>query len=349
MRVMRIALVVSGGVDRSGRERVTPALLWLIERLARRHEVVVFALRYHEQPGSYPLLGATVHDLGRPRGLPRQYSALAGALRRDGPFEVIHAYQALPAGLVSTMAGRRLGVPSLVTLDSGEFIALPAIGYGLQLRARHRLALALISRLATELTVCSKYQERLARTRGAAPALVPMGVDVERFTPVARVDGPPWQLLHVASLNRVKDQATLIDALRRLVSVGLAVHLDIVGEDTLDGAIANRTAQRHLAEHVTFHGFQPTDALIGLYQRAHLFVLSSRHEAANVAVLEAAACGLATVGTCVGYLADWSPDRAVTVAPGDPLALADAIASLLADPSKRHRLASAAREWTLAS
>jgi glycosyltransferase involved in cell wall biosynthesis len=36
------------------------------------------------------------------------------------------------------------------------------------------------------------------------------------------------------------------------------------------------------------------------------------------------------------------------VAPGDPLALADGIASLLADPSKRRRLARAAREWTLA-
>jgi len=136
--------------------------------------------------------------------------------------------------------------------------------------------------------------------------------------------------------------------LRQLVSAGLAVHLDIAGEDTLDGAIADRITRRHLAAYVTFHGFQSTDALIGLYQRAHLFVLSSRHEAANVAVLEAAACGLVTVGTHVGYLADWSPDRAVTVAPGDPLALADGIASLLADPPKRRRLATAAREWTLA-
>jgi glycosyltransferase involved in cell wall biosynthesis len=348
MRVMRIALVVPGGVDRSGRERVTPALLWLIERLARRHEVVVYALRYHEQPCTYPLLGATVRDLGRPQGLLRQYSALAGALRRGGPFDVIHGYQALPAGLVSAMAGRRLGIPSLVTLDSGEFVALPEIGYGLQLRTRHRLALALVGRLATELTVCSRYQERLARAHGAAPTLVPMGVDVERFRPVVRVDGPPWRLLHVASLNPVKDQMTLVDALRRLVVLGLAVHLDIVGEDTLDGAIADRAARWDLAARVTFHGFQSSDALIGLYQRAHLFVLSSRHEAANVAVLEAAACGLATVGTHVGYLADWSPGRAIAVAPGDPLALADGIASLLADPSKRHRLASAAREWTLA-
>jgi glycosyltransferase involved in cell wall biosynthesis len=347
MRVMRIALVVSGGVDRSGRERVTPALLWLIERLARRHEVVVYALRYHERPCTYPLLGATVHDLGRPQGVLRQYSALAGALRRGGPFDVVHGYQALPAGLVSAMAGRRLGIPSLVTLDSGEFVALPDIGYGLQLRLRHRLALALTVRLATGLTVCTGYQLRLAQAFGATPALVPMGVDVERFRPVARIDGPPWRLLHVASLNPVKDQVTLVGALRQLVALGLAVHLDIVGEDTLGGAIADRAARWDLSTRVTFHGFQPSDALIGLYQRAHLFVLSSRHEAANVAVLEAAACGLATAGTHVGYLADWSPDRAVTVAPGDPLALAGGIAGLLSDPSKRHRLAAAAREWTL--
>src|SRR5256885_7339984 len=63
--VVRIGLVVTGGVDASARERVVPALLWLIERLARRHDVHVFALHYHRTPRSYPLLGAMVHDLGR--------------------------------------------------------------------------------------------------------------------------------------------------------------------------------------------------------------------------------------------------------------------------------------------
>ena len=89
---MRVALVLTGGVDRSGRERVIPALLSFVERLARRHELIVYALRYHEQPCTYPLLGATVHDLGRPQGLGRQYGALVRSLRRDGPFDVIHAY-----------------------------------------------------------------------------------------------------------------------------------------------------------------------------------------------------------------------------------------------------------------
>ena len=47
----------------------------------------------------YPLLGATIRDLGSPRGLRRQYDALVDALRRDGPFAVVHGYQALPSGL----------------------------------------------------------------------------------------------------------------------------------------------------------------------------------------------------------------------------------------------------------
>jgi glycosyltransferase involved in cell wall biosynthesis len=65
-------------------------------------------------------------------------------------------------------------------------------------------------------------------------------------------------------------------------------------------------------------------------------------------VLEAAACGVATVGSAVGYLADWASDRAVTVAPASPAALAEAILELVRDPERRARIAQAARSWTLA-
>ena len=67
---MRIGLVVSGGLDRSGREHVVPSLLWLVERLARRHDMHVFVLHYYPEPCSYPLLGATVQDIGRVEGPP---------------------------------------------------------------------------------------------------------------------------------------------------------------------------------------------------------------------------------------------------------------------------------------
>jgi glycosyltransferase involved in cell wall biosynthesis len=124
--------------------------------------------------------------------------------------------------------------------------------------------------------------------------------------------------------------------------------MDLVGEDTLGGAIASTARRLETTARVTFHGFLPTNALTPLYQRAHLFVLSSRHEAANVSVLEASAAGLPVVGSAVGYVADWSMDRAVAVEPGNPAALADAIQRTLADPQLRRNLAAAARAWTLA-
>src|SRR5258707_8234658 len=109
---MRIGLVVTGGVDRSGRDRVTPILLWLIERLARRHDVHVFVLHYYPHPCSYPLLGATVHDIGRVEGLrglrrTRQRRRLSAAIDVNGRFDVLHAYQGIPA-IVSAPVARRL-------------------------------------------------------------------------------------------------------------------------------------------------------------------------------------------------------------------------------------------------
>jgi glycosyltransferase involved in cell wall biosynthesis len=67
-------------------------------------------------------------------------------------------------------------------------------------------------------------------------------------------------------------------------------------------------------------------------------VLTSLHEAAGVVLLEAACTGLPIAGSAVGYLADWSPDRAAGVPPGDPVLLAAAIEALLRDPKRRHEM-----------
>ncbi len=351
---MRIALVVPGGVDRSGTARVIPALLSLIERLAQKHEVHVVALRQEAAPGRWPLLGATVHNLGLPeRGLPgtavlRFAPRLARLLSRFGPFDVVHAFWANQPALLSAAAARWHGLPLAVHLAGGELAAFPEIGYGGWLHARERWKTRLALRRAHAVTAGSRFLQSLAASRGIKVDVVPLGVDPSGFLPGPPREGPALRLLHVASLNAVKDQPTLLRALKRVAGAEPSVHLDVAGEDTLGGAVQAEAERLGLRRNVTFHGFLASAALRPLYQNADLFVLSSRHEAQCVALLEAALSGVPTVGTAVGLVEDLAPDAAVSVPVGDDAALAAAILDLLHDGERRRRTAAAARVFALA-
>jgi glycosyltransferase involved in cell wall biosynthesis len=343
---MRIAFVAAGGFDRSGHERVIPSLLWLVERLARRHDVVVYVVRYLHTAERYQLAGATICDLGRPSGFMQQHRALIRAMQDDGPFDVVHGYWPVPAGRIAVSSALHFKIPSIVTFDSGEFVSLPKIDYGLQRRRRDRLAVQLAGRLAARTTVCSHFQRALACRHGLDPEVIPLGVDADLFALRSPIpDGPPYRLLHVASLNPVKDQRTLLKAVARLRQRSVDVTLDIVGEDTLDGALQRFSGELQLESTVRFHGFLSSAQLVPFYSQAHLFVLTSLHEAAGVVLLEAASAGVPIVGSAVGYIADWAPERAVAVSPGNVDELADAIHGLLENPTRRETLAVAAASW----
>jgi glycosyltransferase involved in cell wall biosynthesis len=351
---VRLALVVPGGVDRGGRERVIPALLWLIERLARRHDVHVFALAQERAPSDYPLLGARVHNLGlasRSRwpgqALLPVFRALVRGLEEQGPFDLIHAFWANNPGFLTALAARRLRVPFVLSLGGGELVALPDIRYGSQLLLRERLKVKWALTRASRVTVASGPMASLARGHGVTPEIVPLGVDGAFFSEPSSAAGPP-RLLHVASLNRVKDQPMLLRAFRRVVNERPDARLDVVGEDTLAGLVQAECAALALAPHVKFHGFLASDAVIELFRMARLCVVSSRHEAGPLVALEAAACGVPTVGTAVGHIRDLAPERALAVPVGDAAALAAGILVLLGDEPRRRAMGEAARAWARA-
>jgi glycosyltransferase involved in cell wall biosynthesis len=349
---MKIGLVVAGGFDRSGRDRVTPVLLSLVGALARRHDVRVFVLDYYKDACTYRMQGATIHDLGRARGLPgtRRFEMqrrLAAILAGDGRVDVLHAYQGMPAGIVAATVATAAQIPLVATIDSGELVRHDDIDYGLQRRFIDRRAVGRLLADAQVLTVTTDFMRGLSARHGVRPLVVPLGIDPSAFPLAERREGPPWRLIRVASINRVKDYPTLLAAFSRLIDRLKDVHLDIVGEDTLDGAMQALARRLEIDHRVTFHGLLPSDDVARLYARAHVNVVSSRHEAACSSVLEAAATGLATVGTAVGYVADWTPNLAVAVPVLDPAALGQAIGDLILDKERRDAAAGRARAWVL--
>ncbi|MBL8276992.1 MAG: glycosyltransferase family 4 protein [Pelomonas sp.] len=346
---MKIAIVVPGGVDRSGEVKVVPALLALLERLSARHEVHVFALRQEVQPGQWRLCGAQVHNIGGRSSTLGQLRAVLALLRehRRGRFDVVQSIWAGGAGLVAVMAARLLGRPCAVHVAGGELVALGDIGYGGRLTWRGRLREAWVLHGADALTAASAPVLAQLAALGHTGQRLPLGVDLARWPPMAprqRVRGEPLRVVQLASINRVKDPGCLLRAL----SVVPQVQADFIGEDTLNGEMQALAAQLGVSERVRFHGFMTQRAAQPLVARAHLCVVASRHEAGPLAALEAAVLGVPCIGTAVGHLAEWAPGAALVVAPGDVAGLARLLVQLDGDEPLRLRLAEAAQRRALA-
>jgi glycosyltransferase involved in cell wall biosynthesis len=341
---VKLALVLPGGVDRSGEFRVIPVLLALIERLARAHEVHVFALRQEATAGRWDLAGATIHNIGD--GWPRLRAIAAiRAEHRRAPFDLVQAIFSGSCGLVAVFAAKLLGLPSAVHIAGGELVALHDIGYGGRQKWKGRLREAVVLRAADAVTAASAPIIDSLRALGLNAWRVPLGVDLQAWPPVAprRRSEKQARLIHVASINRVKDQRTLLQALALLARAGLDFRMDMVGVDTLQGEAGQLATQLGLERHVRFLGFRTQRDLRPLMESADLLVMSSLHEAGPMVLLEAAVVGVPTVGTAVGHLVEWTPSATLAVAAGDSAALADAIQQVLANEELRLRLAHAAQ------
>lgn len=342
---MKIALIVPGGVDRSGVDRVIPCILWLIERLVAAGDAVhVFTFNQEPQPGHWPLLGATVHNAGwRPQMLVTLGLILAE--HRRGRFDALHAFWAGSCGVTGALAAKLLRRPMLLTLPGGDITRIPAINYGALMTRSGTARVAFAARNADVVTAPSRAMCALAAEIGIEATYLPLGVALDRWqaTPPRRRDvRAPIRLLHVANLNRVKDQGTLLRAVAKLRAHGVPFELDLIGTDTLDGAVQRRAAELGLMGDVRFHGFVPHHALRRWVGRSDLLVMSSLHEAGPLVTLEAAAMGVPTVGTAVGHIADFAPDAAIAVPCGDADALAEAISRAAGDEKLRLSLGVAA-------
>jgi len=219
------------------------------------------------------------------------------------------------------------------------------VGYGGGRHWKSRLRESLVLRLADRVTAPSVPMLSLLREFGITAQRIPFGVDLTAWPPLApRLrQSRVARLIHVGSLNAVKDQATLLHALAALAAGGVAFQMDIVGEDTLGGTVQALAARLGLQQQVRFLGFHTQRTLRGVMAKADLLVHASRHEAGPIVLLEAAVLGIPAVGTAVGHFVEWSPGAARVVAPGDAAGLAEAMAALLADESLRLQLAWAAQ------
>jgi glycosyltransferase involved in cell wall biosynthesis len=328
-------------------------------QLARWHDRARFRMSFATLKPTAPWLAEYMRGQGvatascgcRSRaGYPLGLLRLSARLRRER-VAILHAHLFDPA-VVGLVAGAMARTPlRVLTRHHSDYHTRIDRPWHVRLdRMCTRLAHAVIA-------VSRHTAEHLIEVEGA-PAdkvhVIPNGIDFDRV----RLSSPeaPARLrrelggegalmvLVPARLHPEKGHPHLFRALARLrgrLAPPLVVLL--AGEGGAEAAYRRELAELGVAEQVRFLGFRRD--LPDLMAAADLVALPSVAEAFGLVLAEALHLGTPVLATRAGGIPEIVDDGVdgVLVAPGDPKALAGALASLAGDPALRGRLAGAGR------
>lgn len=284
----------------------------------------------------------------------------------NGPYDLIHGNFWM-SGWIGAQLKQRLGLPFVQI-----FHALGAVKRRYQGQAdtspveRCEVERAVLHAADLVIAQCPGEVAELVALYGADEhrlRVVPSGVDLSRFFPIARAEArrklglPDHEriLVYVGRLLPRKDVANLIRSLavlrRRPVP---PFRLVVVGGETTDARLDREPEIRRLigiAEDlgvthlVTFVGRRSSDQLRWYYSAGDVFVSTPWYEPYGLTPLEAMACGTPAVCSAVGGITFTVVDGVTgfLVPPREPEALADRLALILGDDELRQRLARNAR------
>jgi glycosyltransferase involved in cell wall biosynthesis len=184
--------------------------------------------------------------------------------------------------------------------------------------------------------------------RGPASVIPQFGVDPELFAPGPAPDGVPTIGL-VARLVEEKGIFVLLDALAHLPGEW---RLHIIGSGPLKQRAVRRAAMLRLSERITWEPGIASTSVPGRLREFSVLVqpsLTRRNwkEQFGRAVMEAMACGVPVVGSDSGEIPHVLGGGGLVVREGDPVALRDALARVLADPALRAELGQRGRQRVL--
>jgi glycosyltransferase involved in cell wall biosynthesis len=314
------------------------------------------------RPGEYRdlvdvLEVATMWTAGFPE--PRTFALRAARhlASRRGAYDVVHDNQCLGTGLLRLPG---LGFPTLATihhpiqvdrrLDLAAAEGLRRITlrrwYGFT-RMQSRVA----RRLPEIITVSSSSAAQITEYLGVAPeriTTIPIGADVERFSPDPAAVKTPGRIVTTASADSpLKGLAVLVEAFAKVRAEYDHAELVVVGAAKEGGPVSRAIERYGLEPHIRFVSGVSDDELVALLRSAEIACVPSLYEGFSLPAVEAMAVGLplvSTTGGAIPEVAGTDGETTLAVPPGDAPALAAALSRLLGDPDLRVRLGAAARE-----
>jgi glycosyltransferase involved in cell wall biosynthesis len=188
-------------------------------------------------------------------------------------------------------------------------------------------------------------------------AVIPNGVDTERFAPLPEAKsirrelgiGPADPVVGiVAALRPEKNHELFLEMAGQVVRQLPMARFLIVGDGPRRNALQQRAGELGIQHHVAFLGLR--DDVPRLLAAMDVFVLTSHNEANPVSILEAMSVGRPIVATNVGSIHEAMTDgtTGLLVPPGDAAALSKCVLQLLQDRTLSRSMGAAGRRSVIA-
>lgn len=312
---------------------------WAGALAGRGWEVHVASIR----PAVIPAV--TVHRVGVGSGLigallsyPWMLLTVRRLARRIRP-DLIHAHYSVTHGAIAVLTRLR---PLVVTVWGSDLV-----GGDRPVPGPKRWLNRFVLRRVRAVTVASEFLAGAVGEvagPGASVAVVPFGVDTTVFRPGSD-PGEGFRVGFVKHLRRRYDPSTLVEGFARLAAAEPGASLVMAGSGPMLGRLRRRARRLGVADRIEWLGEVPHEEVPALMRTFQVLANPSRSESFGVVLAEAGATGIPAAASAVGGVTDVVVDgeTGLLVLPGDPHALAAALARLAADPELRRSMGEAAR------
>lgn len=267
-------------------------------------------------------------------------------------FDAVHAFRALPEGLVAWLIARLTLRPVVIYAHGEELTTW---------KGRKHSTMVFALRHADRVIANSEFTREQLIARGIAPGRIVVihpGVDTERFRPglpcedlKAHIGLAPGEklILSVGRLSRRKGFDMVIRSLPRLLAEDIPVRYALIGIGEDWDYLHGLARDEGVAERVHFLGHVAPEDLPRWYNACDVFAMPNREiggdtEGFGMVYIEAAACGKPAIAGRAGGTgaAVVNGVTGMLVDGADSAHVAAAIAYLLTDSSLAHQLGKAA-------
>ena len=272
-------------------------------------------------------------------------AAYVGSRLREAGITRVHAHFAGMAARTAYWIKRFFGIDYSLTAHANDIFAPRNFVVSLSKIVDSAAAVVTVSDFAA-----ARLQEQFPEN---APKIrrVYNGVDLGAVDP-PQFSGDPPLIVSVGRLIEKKGFGDLISACALLKSHGLRFRCEIIGEGPLDAALSAHIRDLQLTNCVELLGPRTQGEIAQRFRAATMFVLACTTEADGgmdnlpTVIMEAMAAGLPVISTPLAGVPEMVEHGASgeLVPQRNPVALANAIERLLADPAAAARLGARGRE-----